>query len=438
MHKMRPRFLCSSLPAGLMFGFFVFLLRPVSTQKNINPKYSLDNGDAIVLNGPDNPEKDSVVVWEWKPHSGKEIEKLTTFKRTGDYWNKEEAAGGSNVDLYPEMIVNYDTLDLTIHNPIFKWAGLFTLTQTEPTKQILKQYELFGIKVEASPQRPLVGSDVTLSCTISRLSDTVSLHWRPKDSSQQNRSNTEQIRLNNTVYLMVRHVTVEDGKLYVCEVQENGKIVHTSNGDFTVNKYLYNKRYTLYRSSTDHSELHLVCYGSYSYGYSRAEWTWTSRHLQQQPRVIASATRSQPTNVDGTDFNNRLVTPGKRFDGTDFSVRIVPVLFQDAGVYTCYLGTNPFLTIDLITVKAEPSDAVTEGDNVTLTCSVSHVIGSTRLVWINGDGRTVEEKALAGKEKSLCLVIQKAERGRGNWRCGLFHQDLPRLFVPYCQEPSGE
>lgn len=88
--------------------------------------------------------------------------------------------------------------------------------------------------VEASPQTPLLGSDVTLSCTISRLSDTVSLHWRPMDSSQQNRSNTDQIRLDNTVYLMVQHVTVEDGKLYVCDVRENGNIVHTSNGDFTV------------------------------------------------------------------------------------------------------------------------------------------------------------------------------------------------------------
>ncbi|XP_055521589.1 CD276 antigen homolog [Leucoraja erinacea] len=144
------------------------------------------------------------------------------------------------------------------------------------------------------------------------------------DSSQQNRSNTDQIRLDNTVYLMVQHVTVEDGNLYVCEVRENGNILHTSNGDFTVN-----------------------------------------------------------------------------------------------------------------TITAEPSDAVTEGDTVTLTCSVSHVIGSMRLVWINGDGKRVGEKTLTEEEKSLSLVIQKAERGRGNWRCVLFDQDLPRLFVPYYLEPSG-
>ncbi|XP_032868260.1 uncharacterized protein LOC116966223 [Amblyraja radiata] len=249
MYKMMPRSLCNSLPAGLMLGFFVFLLQPVSTQKNRNRMYFLDNGDDIVLNGPDNAEKATVIVWEWKPHSGKEIGNLSTFRRTGNYWIKDNAAG----NLYPEMKVNTSTLALTIDKPTFKLAGIFTLNQTEPIKQILKQYEIFGMKVEASPRRPLLGSDVTLSCTISRLSDTVSLHWRPMDSSQQNRSNTDQIRLDNTVYLMVQHVTVEDGKLYVCEVRENGNILHTSNGDFTVNKYLYNGIYTLYRSSTGHT-----------------------------------------------------------------------------------------------------------------------------------------------------------------------------------------
>ncbi|XP_032872262.1 uncharacterized protein LOC116969496 [Amblyraja radiata] len=246
--------------------------------------------------------------------------------------------------------------------------------------------------------------------------------------------------MDNTVYLMVRHVTVEDGKLYVCEVRENGNILHTSNTGFTVDKYLSYGGYTLYRSSTGHSELHLVCSGSYGRNYSRAEWIWSPHHLQQW-KVIASAERSQPiiiTNVNGTNFVNRLVTSGKLFDGKDFNVRIVPVVFQDAGVYACYLERNLFSTIDLITVKvtAEPSDAVTEGDNVTLTCSVSHVIGSMRLFWINGDGKRVGEKALTVEEKSPSLVIQKAERGRGNWRCVMFDQHLPRLFVPYYQKDN--
>ncbi|XP_032885417.1 uncharacterized protein LOC116978406 [Amblyraja radiata] len=168
-------------------------------------------------------------------------------------------------------------------------------------------------------------------------------------------------------------------------------------------------------------------------------WIWTSRRLQQQQKVIASAVSSQPINVNRTYFQNRLMTSVKQFNGKDFSLRIVPILFQDAGTYRCSIGAYPYLTIDLITVKvtAEMSDPVTEGDTVTLTCSVSHVTESMRLVWINGDGKSVGDMSLTVEEKSLSLAIQKAERGRGNWRCGLFHQDQPRLFVPYYQEPRG-
>ncbi|XP_078267139.1 uncharacterized protein LOC144599776 [Rhinoraja longicauda] len=328
--------------------------------ENINHIYFMDNGGDIVLKGPENPGSD-ILVWEFEPHSGRVKQTVVTLRPANSgAWNMQMKKGVSDTEVH----VGDRTVDLAIKKPTFKWSGLFTLNQKKPRNQILKLYEIYGIKGEASPQRPLLGSDVTLSCTISRLSDTVSLHWRPKDSSQQNRSNTEQIRLNNKVYLMVRHVTVEDGKLYVCEVQENGKIVHTSNGDFTVNKTLYKQRYTVYRSSTDHSELHLVCYNTH--GDSSTVMAWTSRRLQRY-NVIATATASQPINVEGADFGNRLVTSAKPFDGKDFSVRIVPVLFQDAGRYSCFLGNeasvnnegsrSPFLTVDLITVKGRRQNA---------------------------------------------------------------------------------
>ncbi|XP_059845855.1 uncharacterized protein LOC132405174 [Hypanus sabinus] len=148
-------------------------------------------------------------------------------------------------DLYQEQRLEYDSINLIIICSKFKFAGMFTLTQTQPMKKILQQYEVFGIKVEASPQRPVEGSDVTLSCTISRLPDTVSLHWNPVGSSQQNRRNTDQIRLNNTVYLMLRHVTVEDGELYQCEVRENGNIVFTSKANFTVDTEDHGFKHTI-------------------------------------------------------------------------------------------------------------------------------------------------------------------------------------------------
>ncbi|XP_059845854.1 uncharacterized protein LOC132405173 [Hypanus sabinus] len=233
---------------------------------------------------------------------------------------------------------------------------------------------------------------------------------------------------------MVRHVTLEDGKLYQCEVRESGNIVLTNKANFTVDMYLYQKHYTLYRPSTDYSELHLLCYSTFY--FSTAVWNWKSHHQQDHQKQIASVKYSEPINVSRTDFVNRLVTLEEQFDGKNFSVRIAPVLFGDAGVYTCSLASNIFPTIELITVKvtAELSDTVTEGGNVTLNCSVSDVTASTRLVWINGDGETVGEKVLNGEEKSLSLIIQKAERDRGKWMCGVFDQDRLQIIVPYYQE----
>ncbi|XP_062908706.1 uncharacterized protein LOC134348853 [Mobula hypostoma] len=432
---MRLRFHCRTLPVGLMFNFFVLLLHPVSTQKNRDQVYFLEkNYDDIILERPDNPRNGPFVL-EWKPHSEQHTYQMGTFTRdVSGWWIGNWNDDWRLINLHQEMRLDYSTGNLIINRPNFKFAGLFTLTQAQ---KIMKQYEIFGIKVEMSPQQPLLGSDVTLSCTISRLPDTVSLHWKPVGSSQQNRRNTDQIRLNNTVYLMVRHVTVKDGKLFQCEVRENGNIVLTSKADFTVDTHLYQKRYTLYRPSTEYSELHLVCY--YPSAYTHGQWTWKSRQPQDQQKQIASATIHQPINVNSTDFENRLMTSVKKFNGKNFSVRIVPVLFGDAGVYTCFLETNTFLTIELITVKvtAEPSDTVTEGDTVTLSCSVSDVTASTRLVWINGDGKTIGDKTPTGEEKSLGLIVQKAERGRGKWMCGVFDQDRLRIIVPYYQELSG-
>uniref|UniRef100_UPI00398EA5D4 uncharacterized protein isoform X2 n=1 Tax=Pristiophorus japonicus TaxID=55135 RepID=UPI00398EA5D4 len=437
---MSQRFVCSKMPAGLMFSFCVFLLPSVLTHRNTNHIYFLDEGADIRLKGPDNPG-DGPVVWEWKAHSGQVMRRLVTFhKRSSGWWDAQWNDQTGDQDLYRKARQDSDTINLRIYNPTFKLAGSFILTQTQPSNKTLKLYELFGIKVERSPQRAVVGSDVTLSCTISKLSDTVSLQWKPRDSSQQDRRNTDQIRLNNTVYLIVRHVAVEDQELYTCEVQENGSSILTGKAHFSVANNLYQESYTLYRSGTDRSELDLICY-SVASTYNAAAWTWSSHHLPNQEKKIATASKSQPIDVNRTDFGSRLVPTVGHFNGRTFSVRIVPVLFDDAGVYTCSLESSKFVTIKLITVKAEPSDAETEGDTVTPTCSVSDVTEPMRLVWINSDGRTVGEKTLNGRngeEKSLRLIIQKADRGRGNWICAVFYQNQPQVLVPYYLEPSDD
>ncbi|XP_067900056.1 uncharacterized protein [Heterodontus francisci] len=438
---MSLRLFCSKMPTGLTFSFLVFLLPSVFTLRNPNHIYFLHERGDISLKGPNNPGN-GPVVWEWKPHSGQEIQQLVTFAK--DYWGNWDAQWTRyrNNYLYQNIIRDHGTINLQIRKPTFKLAGSFILTQTHPRNKILKWYEIFGLNVESSLQQPEVGSDVTLSCTISKLSDKVSLHWKQRDSSEQNRRKTDQIQLNNTVYQIIKHVAVKDEKSYVCEVQENGSIILTGEGDFSVTEYLYGKSYTIYRSGTDHSELNLICYFYSVYSINSAAWSWRSHHRQNQENQIANAGKSQLININRTYFRSRLVLTMANFNGKNFNVRIVPVLFEDSGIYTCSLGSNKYVTIKLITVKvtAEPPDAVTEGDTVTLTCSVSDVTESMRLVWINSDGKTVEEKPLNGwngEEKSLRLIIQKADRGKENWICALLYQNRPQVLVPYYQEPSG-
>ncbi|XP_032885761.1 uncharacterized protein LOC116978604 [Amblyraja radiata] len=429
---MRPKFLCSGFPDGLMFGVFVFLLRSVSTQKIRNLIYFLENGGNITLKGPDNPGS-NVIVWEWEPHSGHGIQTVLTGSRADKHWTIQWGDGWRDRDKTQEVDVDASTCNLTIKNNTFKWAGFFTLSKTQPRKQILKQYEIFGIKVEADSPRPVMGSDITLSCTISRLPDTVSLHWKPRGSSQQNRrNNTDQIHLNNIVYLMIQHVGAGNPNLYTWEVLENGSIVLTGDTNVEVDQDLHNKAYTVYRSVTDHSELDLICEASLE--LNETKWTWRSQRVQNQEKEIDSSHRSEPIHVDMSYFGNRLKTTEGNVNGTNFRVRIVPVQFADAGVYTCYIGSNKYVTIDLITVTAEQSNAATEGDNVTLTCSVSKVTESMRLVCINGDGKIVGEKISKEprqEEKSLQLIIPKAVADKRNHPCGLFLQNTPKVLIPY-------
>ncbi|XP_072446515.1 uncharacterized protein [Chiloscyllium punctatum] len=439
---MSLNFFHSTMLTGLRLNVFVLLLSPVFTERNPNYIYFVDGQDDISLKGPDNPREDTF-VWEWEPHSGQEKQQLITFQKTSSSWfNVERSEYYKDNNLHWSLYYNHHSLDLRLKKPKFELAGLYTLFQTQPNKVILKKYNIFGIKVESSAQNsyPRVGSDVTLNCAISKLSDTVCLQWKRRDLSRQNDGKTDQIRVNNTVYLMVKHVTVEDQKLYVCEVQENGSMVLKVKQDISVSEYLYGENYILYRSGTDHNELNLVCHYAGS-NFETAEWRWRS-DPQHQDNIITSASRSQAININHIHFGNRLVPTSSTFNGTNFSVRIVPVLFEDAGVYTCSLESYKMVTITVITVKvtAEPSDAETEEDSITLTCSVSDVTESIRLVWINSDDKIVKEKALTEtnrEEKSLRLIIRRADRVKGKWTCILFHQNMPQISVPYYMEHSG-
>ncbi|XP_069754208.1 uncharacterized protein [Narcine bancroftii] len=243
-------------------------------------------------------------------------------------------------------------------------------------------------------------------------------------------------RLNydfSTVHLRIIQATFEfSGYIILQQTQPNPKIL--THYEIIGIKGLYRKHYRLYRSDTDHSEIYLTCYSSKV--YNNASWNWSSLLQQSSTKIIAAAFKSQPVTVNASHFANRLEHTGTYFNGRNFNIKISPLMFEDGGVYKCILELQEFVTITVITVKvtAKPSHPVTERDTVTLTCSVSAVDGLTRLVWINGNNKTVREKRVAGKEKSVSVTIQKSDRGKGNWTCALFEENRLQLLVPYSLE----
>ncbi|GCC20549.1 hypothetical protein chiPu_0019111 [Chiloscyllium punctatum] len=276
-----------------------------------------------------------------------------------------------------------------------------------------------------------MGSDITLSCTISRLLDTVNLHWKQRALFRKN--GRDKIHLNNTVYLLVRSIRRLDVNLYTCEVQKNGTAIITENIYVNQVKYdFHDVEYTCFRSSTVHSEFHLVS-NTFFWTFHDFTWTWKSDRYPNQDEQIASF---PPLHLKKTYFGSRIITSSWYYMT---SIQITPVLFGDAGVYTLTADSAKRKTIKLIIVKVttEPSDAETEEDSITLTCSVSDVTESIRLVWINSIGKVVAEKTVTGhneKEKSLHLIIQKADRVKGNWTCVLLHQNSPKVIIPYYLE----
>lgn len=100
----------------------------------------------IDLKGPERPDNSEYVL-KWKPHYGRQhTQKLATIKRSWGYWKLELNRPRGNNGLYRDIRLFHGIQDIKISQPAFNFAGLFTLIQKQPVKQIVKQYEIFGLK----------------------------------------------------------------------------------------------------------------------------------------------------------------------------------------------------------------------------------------------------------------------------------------------------
>ncbi|GCC21925.1 hypothetical protein chiPu_0000308 [Chiloscyllium punctatum] len=410
---------------GLIY-FVVLLHSSVNTQDGPIRIYFSEGTKGIVLNGSDIPAL-GTILWEWTPHHQQLATRtLVRLKAKGLGWKAEQFHQDMQNNETKFHLRN-DSLDLSIEN-VLEAAGLFTCRQTEPEEKILKQYEIFAITVERDPRYPFQGSDVSLSCTISRLDDAITLQLKSGALSQQNRTNSsDPIRLNNTVYLILQDSQVDNDKQYSCEIQDNGRTVHSVPIELTFSPSDFGRQYTSYWPILDNNSLNLNCRCKLQYNLSM----WTLE-IYNQRRIKVTSSKGK-RNASISKIQNRVVQ--QHFNGMSFPLQVFPVQFEDAGTYTCTMDTLEAVKIKLITIQVTvvPSCPLTEGDNVELQCSVSHVWSATRLAWMdNGRKVLVKEKRFnfsSEVNNSLSLFIPKIGQQNRSWTCLVFNGTMLKFHI---------
>ncbi|XP_035288262.1 uncharacterized protein LOC118235224 [Anguilla anguilla] len=120
-----------------------------------------------------------------------------------------------------------------------------------------------------------------------------------------------------------------------------------------------------------------------------------------------------------------------------FSLSISPLLWNDSGQYRCTLCDGDKLhkqcIYEIITVKvySEPME-LTEGENGSLVCAISHLKESTRLLWIDTQSQQMFSNPEAQKHAGeFRLVVRNVTLAQSAWECAVFRQDRLRALVPF-------
>eukprot|EP00061_Rhincodon_typus_P015342 g42957.t1 len=150
-------------------------------------------------------------------------------------------------------------------------------------------------------------------------------------------NNTNQIQLNNTVYLILKDSQVDDAEQYACEIQDNGRTVHSVPIELTFSTCKYKVYFAFYGISF------VVSIGFGAGGDSNFGLGPALKEGEQQ----VNGNKKDKGNASISKIQNRVIL--KQFDGMSFPLQIFPVQFEDAGTYTCTMDTMEAVKIKLIT-----------------------------------------------------------------------------------------
>nr|XP_055072292.1 uncharacterized protein LOC129452456 isoform X2 [Misgurnus anguillicaudatus] len=272
------------------------------------------------------------------------------------------------------------------------------------------------------------GSDVTLRCDVPLLFENSTLQWI-KDSGQT--SNTTLV-YNNSAYIILHNVDEHSEGKYYCRIMQNGLVETVMNHKVCVTQYSEGRKLVIYRQSSSHSDLLLICKSKKVY-YSHM-WVWETKTTKD---VIISVKKGGEVQVNGT------IKPGNKtsatFNSQIFILHLSPVEFNYSGTYKCILDNNisPYATTTLHTIRvfAEPPGGVLMNESVVLTCELSDVTDSVMLVWLRMHGdrgvlfkqRILNEKNL---KKRLTVNVNSISSDMQHWQCAVFTENKLKALAP--------
>ncbi|XP_072517925.1 uncharacterized protein [Salminus brasiliensis] len=268
------------------------------------------------------------------------------------------------------------------------------------------------------------GSDFSLNCS----SSSGQARWTGPPLSTPMRVN-----LGQTEYLLIKDFQQQSEGQYVCNTEEiQLELKSASTNDETV----------LFRASQGDS-LFLFCKGLSSSSLM-ATWSWRPHHSDHSTHL----------GQNSAPFGNRLSLSLSNKDN-DFSLTISPTAWSDSGRYECQLSSSYLpktrTVFELVVVRGTLTglllklkfclsehlnllnflsvsstvhtdrQQLTEGDNVTLQCEVSHELQSVRLYWINTETQ---------QNFPNPLQLRNVMMGQRNWACAAFHSSKLKALIP--------
>ncbi|XP_072517928.1 uncharacterized protein [Salminus brasiliensis] len=239
------------------------------------------------------------------------------------------------------------------------------------------------------------GSDVSLNC----ISNLIQARWEVPPLSTPIRVN-----LGQTEYLLIKDFQQQSEGQYVC----NNKTTK-----FELKSASTNDETVLFRASQGDS-LFLFCKGLSSSSLM-ATWSWRPHHSDHSTHL----------GQNSAHFGNRLSLSLSNKDN-DFSLTISPTAWSDSGRYECQLSSSYLpktrTVFELVVVRVHTDrQQLTEGDNVTLQCEVSHELQSVRLYWINTETQ---------QNFPNPLQLRNVMMGQRNWACAAFHSSKLKALIP--------